>query len=87
MLTYTMTKNLNVWNRVFSSPAENLSFKDKKAQEKKATAGSWHNWNTLFMGSGAVVDIMAERYNRSKQEVCWKALYGLIFVLNTDMLR
>lgn len=48
---------------------ENLSFKEKKAQEKKATAGSWHNWNTLFMGSGAVVDIMAERYNRSKQEI------------------
>ncbi|KAK8394725.1 hypothetical protein O3P69_005895 [Scylla paramamosain] len=48
---------------------ENLSFKEKKAQEKKATAGSWHNWNTLFMGSSAVVDIMAERYNRSKQEI------------------
>ncbi|XP_050698872.1 probable RNA-binding protein 19 [Eriocheir sinensis] len=48
---------------------ENLSFKEKKAQEKKATAGSWHNWNTLFLGSGAVVDIMAERYSRSKQEI------------------
>ncbi|XP_068209027.1 LOW QUALITY PROTEIN: probable RNA-binding protein 19 [Palaemon carinicauda] len=48
---------------------EGESFKDKKAREQKATAGSWHNWNTLFLGSGAVIDIMAEKYNRSKREI------------------
>lgn len=48
---------------------EGESFKDKKAREQKATAGSWHNWNTLFLGSGAVIDIMAEKYKRSKQEI------------------
>ncbi|KAK4315251.1 hypothetical protein Pmani_013522 [Petrolisthes manimaculis] len=45
------------------------SFKDKKAAEQKASAGSWHNWNTLFLGSSAVVDLMAQKYNRSKQEI------------------
>ncbi|KAK3865844.1 hypothetical protein Pcinc_028586 [Petrolisthes cinctipes] len=45
------------------------SFKDKKASEQKASAGSWHNWNTLFLGSSAVVDLMAQKYNRSKQEI------------------
>jgi len=46
-----------------------LSFKEQKAKEQKATAGSWHNWNTLFLGSAAVVDVLAEKYNRSKQEI------------------
>ncbi|KAK7074290.1 putative RNA-binding protein 19, partial [Halocaridina rubra] len=47
----------------------NESFKEKKAREQKATAGSWHNWNTLFLGSSAVIDLMSEKYNRSKQEI------------------
>ncbi|XP_045606237.1 probable RNA-binding protein 19 [Procambarus clarkii] len=50
---------------------EGMSFKDKKAKEQKATAGSWHNWNTLFMGSSAVIDVMAEKYNKSKQEILY----------------
>ncbi|XP_076053451.1 putative RNA-binding protein 19 [Oratosquilla oratoria] len=48
---------------------EGGSYKEQKAKELKATAGSWHNWNTLFIGTGAVVDIMAEKYNRSKMEI------------------
>lgn len=48
---------------------EGLSFKENKAKEKKVRAGSWHNWNTLFMGSSAVVDLMADKYNKSKQEI------------------
>lgn len=50
-------------------PKESDNFKDKRASERKATAQSWHNWNTLFLGSGAIVDMMAEKYNRSKQEI------------------
>ncbi|XP_063594561.1 probable RNA-binding protein 19 [Penaeus indicus] len=49
--------------------AEGSSFKEKQQKEKKATAGAGHNWNTLFIGSGAVVDLMSEKYNRSKQEI------------------
>lgn len=48
---------------------EGSSFKEKQQKEKKATAGAGHNWNTLFIGSGAVVDLMSEKYNRSKQEI------------------
>ncbi|XP_063859988.1 uncharacterized protein LOC135100723 isoform X3 [Scylla paramamosain] len=46
---------------------ENLSFKEEEAQEK-VTVGSWHNWNTLFMGGSAMVDVMVRGYNRSKQD-------------------
>ncbi|KAF2368890.1 RNA recognition motif domain [Trinorchestia longiramus] len=45
------------------------SFKQQKAQEQKATAGSWHNWNTLFVSSAAVVDIMAKKHNKTKEQI------------------
>lgn len=46
-----------------------MSFKDKKAAEEKKSSGSGHNWNTLFLGANALADVMAERYNTSKQEL------------------
>lgn len=48
---------------------ENLSYKDKKALKEKATAGSSHNWNTLFLGTDAVAEAMAATYNTTKEKV------------------
>lgn len=45
------------------------NYKSKKQKELKQTAGSSHNWNTLFMGTNAVADIIATSYGRSKEEV------------------
>ncbi|KAA0183689.1 hypothetical protein HAZT_HAZT006917 [Hyalella azteca] len=44
-------------------------FKQQKAKELKATAGSWHNWNTLFISSADVVEIMAKKYNKTKEQI------------------
>ena len=38
------------------------SFKKSKSAKEKAKAQSSHNWNTLFLGSSAVADLMADRY-------------------------
>eukprot|EP00095_Tigriopus_kingsejongensis_P007108 maker-scaffold130_size324016-snap-gene-2.23 protein:Tk07108 transcript:maker-scaffold130_size324016-snap-gene-2.23-mRNA-1 annotation:"rna-binding protein 19" len=49
--------------------AEGLTFKQKKALKEKAQAQSSHNWNSLFLGTSAVADLMAEKYNVSKSDV------------------
>ncbi|CAN7985348.1 unnamed protein product, partial [Ixodes hexagonus] len=46
-----------------------MSFKDKKEAEQKKSSASGHNWNTLFLGANALADVMAERYDTSKQEL------------------
>ena len=38
------------------------SFKKQKSAKDKAKAESTHNWNSLFLGSSAVADLMADRY-------------------------
>jgi len=38
------------------------SFKKSKSVKEKAKSQSSHNWNTLFLGSSAVADLMADRY-------------------------
>ncbi|XP_043270528.1 probable RNA-binding protein 19 [Venturia canescens] len=48
---------------------DGLSYKQKKELEKKATAGSSHNWNTLFLGQNAVVDAIASTYGTTKDKV------------------
>lgn len=48
---------------------ENLTYKQKKELETKATAGSSHNWNTLFLGQNAVADAVASRYNTTKEKL------------------
>ncbi len=48
---------------------EGTSFKKKKALKEKASAGSSHNWNTLFLGSSAVADVMAKNYSVDKSKV------------------
>lgn len=46
-----------------------LNFKQKKALKLKKTAGSAHNWNTLFLGGDAVANILAKNYGTSKEQV------------------
>lgn len=45
------------------------NFKKKKQQELKKTAGLSHNWNTLFLGSNAVAEVMSKTYGKSKEEI------------------
>lgn len=46
-----------------------LNFKQKKALKLKKTAGSTHNWNTLFLGGDAVANILSKKYGTSKEQV------------------
>ncbi|XP_030632510.1 putative RNA-binding protein 19 isoform X2 [Chanos chanos] len=45
------------------------SFKRQKDAKEKASSGSSHNWNTLFLGTSAVADAIAEKYNTTKSQV------------------
>lgn len=45
------------------------NFKKKKQQDVKRSAGSAHNWNTLFLGANAVAEVMSRTYGKSKEEV------------------
>lgn len=51
------------------SNEEGLSFKQKKALKLKQSAGQSHNWNTLFLGANAVANILAKRFETSKETV------------------
>lgn len=48
---------------------DDLTYKQKKELQTKATAGSSHNWNTLFLGQNAVADAIASRYNTTKEKL------------------
>lgn len=48
---------------------DGMSFKQKKELEQKKTAGSSHNWNTLFMGADAVANTLVKSYKTSKEQV------------------
>nr|XP_057926453.1 probable RNA-binding protein 19 [Doryrhamphus excisus] len=45
------------------------SYKRQKDAKNKASSSSSHNWNTLFLGTSAVADAIAERYNTTKSQV------------------
>ena len=45
------------------------SYKKKKAAKLKSESTSGHNWNSLFLGTNAVVDAMAKRYNTEKSAI------------------
>ncbi|KAG1938910.1 putative RNA-binding protein [Pimephales promelas] len=45
------------------------SFKRSKDAKDKSASGSSHNWNTLFLGTSAVADAIAEKYNTTKSKV------------------
>ncbi|XP_043513852.1 probable RNA-binding protein 19 [Frieseomelitta varia] len=48
---------------------KDLTYKKKKELKTKMTAGSSHNWNTLFLGQNAVADTIAAVYNTTKEKV------------------
>lgn len=48
---------------------DGMSFKQKKELELKKTAGSAHNWNTLFMGANAVANTLAKSYQTTKEQI------------------
>lgn len=45
------------------------NYKEKKEKELRKTAGSSHNWNTLFLGPNAVAEVLAKNFGKSKEEV------------------
>jgi len=45
------------------------SFKKAKEAKLKSSAGSSHNWNSLFLGGSAVADVLAEQYGVDKAQV------------------
>lgn len=49
--------------------AEGSSYKNLKKTKQKSMAASAHNWNTLFLGTNAVADVMAEKYGTSKSQI------------------
>lgn len=49
--------------------AESSGYKKQKAQKEKANSSSSHNWNTLFMGTSSVAEVIAQKYNTSKSQV------------------
>ncbi|XP_018416111.1 PREDICTED: probable RNA-binding protein 19 [Nanorana parkeri] len=48
---------------------ESSGYKKQKAQKEKANSSSSHNWNTLFMGTSSVAEVIAQKYNTSKSKV------------------
>ncbi|XP_067861809.1 probable RNA-binding protein 19 isoform X2 [Heptranchias perlo] len=45
------------------------TYKRNKAAKDKASSNSSHNWNTLFIGTNAVADAIATKYNATKSQV------------------
>ncbi|XP_077377451.1 putative RNA-binding protein 19 [Festucalex cinctus] len=45
------------------------SYKRQMDAKNKASSSSSHNWNTLFLGTSAVADAIAEKYNTTKSQV------------------
>ncbi|XP_054905016.1 probable RNA-binding protein 19 [Poeciliopsis prolifica] len=45
------------------------SYKRQKEAKNKASSSSSHNWNSLFLGTSAVADAIAEKYNTTKSHV------------------
>ncbi|XP_064248305.1 probable RNA-binding protein 19 isoform X1 [Passer domesticus] len=48
---------------------ESSSYKKSKEAKDKANSASSHNWNALFVGTNAVADAMAHKYNAAKSQV------------------
>ncbi|XP_066598497.1 probable RNA-binding protein 19 isoform X2 [Prorops nasuta] len=56
---------------------QGLTFKRKKDLKSKATSGSSHNWNSLFLGQNAVAEAVASTYNTTKEKVLEDGHNGL----------
>ncbi|XP_014244006.1 probable RNA-binding protein 19 [Cimex lectularius] len=48
---------------------ESSNFKKKKMKNLKKQSGFSHTWNSLFLDINAVADVIAEKYNATKEEV------------------
>ncbi|XP_022101109.1 probable RNA-binding protein 19 [Acanthaster planci] len=48
---------------------EGSSYKNQKKAKDKARSGSSHNWNSLFIGSDAVAEAIAQKYQTTKSQV------------------
>ncbi|KAM5193683.1 putative RNA-binding protein 19 isoform 2-T2 [Mantella aurantiaca] len=48
---------------------ESSGYKKQKTLKDKANSSSSHNWNTLFMGTSSVAEVIAQKYNTSKSQV------------------
>ncbi|NXJ29184.1 RBM19 protein, partial [Dicrurus megarhynchus] len=48
---------------------DSSSYKKRKEAKDKANSASSHNWNALFVGTNAVADAVAQRYNAPKSQV------------------
>jgi multiple RNA-binding domain-containing protein 1 len=49
--------------------SEGMNFKKKKELELKKKAQSNHNWNSLFINSDSVANLMSARYNVEKSQI------------------
>ena len=49
--------------------SEGINFKKKKELELKKKAQSNHNWNSLFINSDSVANLMSARYNVDKSQI------------------
>ena len=49
--------------------SEGMNFKKKKELELKKKAQSNHNWNSLFINSDSVANLMSARYNVDKSQI------------------
>ncbi|XP_075069988.1 putative RNA-binding protein 19 [Mixophyes fleayi] len=49
--------------------AESSGYKKQQALKNKANSSSSHNWNTLFMGTSSVAEVIAQKFNTSKSQV------------------
>ncbi|XP_036591321.1 probable RNA-binding protein 19 [Trichosurus vulpecula] len=63
-----------------NSDAASSSYKKKKALKDKASSSSSHNWNTLFMGTNAVAEVVAQKYNATKSQVFDHEIKGSVAV-------
>ena len=59
---------------------QHSSFKKKKELKMKSDAGNTHNWNSLFLGSNAVVDVIAEKYSTEKSDILDSSSRGSVAV-------
>lgn len=53
----------------FAAELEGMNFKEKKEALLKKSAQKNHNWNTLFLGSDAVANVLAQRFETTKETV------------------
>ncbi|NXX93788.1 RBM19 protein, partial [Centropus bengalensis] len=53
----------------YEDAEESSSYKKQKEAKDKANSASSHNWNTLFVGTNAVAEAIAQKYNASKSRV------------------